>query len=160
MPGLPATLRPSRIDLSRANPVALLLLRLAIGFGFLAHGYAKLHRGPDKFAALLTFLGVPFPHFTAWFVTAVEIAGGIALMLGAFVLSLSIPLIILHLVALSTIHIHYGYSSVNTVGLTPQGPVFGPPGFEISLLYIAGIIVLTVLGPGAFSVDEKLRRRG
>jgi len=157
---LPATLRPSRIDLSRAKPVALLLLRLAIGFGFLAHGYAKLHRGPDKFAALLTFLGVPFPHFTAWFVTAVEIAGGIALMLGAFVLSLSIPLIILHLVALSTIHIHYGYSSVNTVGLTPQGPVFGPPGFEISLLYIAGIIVLTVLGPGAFSVDEKLRRRG
>jgi len=90
----------------------------------------------------------------------VEIAGGIALMLGALVLSLSIPLIILHLVALSTIHIHYGYSSVNTVGLTPQGPVFGPPGFEISLLYIAGIIVLTVLGPGAFSVDEKLRRRG
>ena len=160
MPGLPATLRRSRIDLSPAKPVALLLLRLAIGFGFLAHGYAKLHRGPDKFAALLTFLGVPFPHFTAWFVTAVEIAGGIALMLGAFVLLLSIPLIILHLVALSTIHIHYGYSSVNTVGLTPQGPVFGPPGFEISLLYIAGIIVLTVLGPGAFSVDEKLRRRG
>ena len=160
MPGLPATLRRSKIDLSSAKPVALLLLRLAIGFGFLAHGYAKLHRGPDKFAALLTFLGVPFPHFTAWFVTAVEIAGGIALMLGAFVLSLSIPLIILHLVALSTIHIHYGYSSVNTVGLTPQGPVFGPPGFEISLLYIAGIIVLTVLGPGAFSVDEKLRRRG
>jgi putative oxidoreductase len=141
------------------RPITLLMLRLVIGYGFVAHGYAKLHRGPDKFAALLNYLGVPFPHFTAWFVTLVEIIGGSALILGAFVLLLAVPLIILHVVALSTIHIHYGFSSVNTIGLTPHGPLFGPPGFEISLLYIGGILVLAAFGAGALSVDGALGLR-
>lgn len=44
---------------------APLLLRLVIGFGFMAHGWAKLSRGPDKFAGVLTWIGVPFPHFMA-----------------------------------------------------------------------------------------------
>jgi putative oxidoreductase len=149
----PAPAFRSVIDTSPAKPFALLMLRLVIGFGFVAHGYAKLHRGPEKFGALLAFLGVPFPQFTAWFVALVELLGGLALMIGAFVLILSVPLIILHLVAMSTIHIHYGFSSVNTIGLTPDGPLFGPPGFEISLLYIGGIVVLAAFGPGALSVD-------
>jgi putative oxidoreductase len=141
------------IETSAAKPFALLLLRLVIGFGFVAHGYAKLHRGPEKFGALLAFIGVPFPQLTAWFVTLVELFGGFALMIGAFVLLLSVPLIILHLVAMATIHMHYGFSSVNTIGLTPNGPLFGPPGFEISLLYIGSILVLAAFGPGALSVD-------
>jgi putative oxidoreductase len=140
------------------RPITLLVLRLVIGYGFVAHGYAKLHRGPDKFAALLNYLGAPFPHFTAWFVTLFEIIGGSALILGAFVLLLAVPLITLHLVALSTIHVHYGFSSVNTIGLTPQGPLFGPPGFEISLLYIGGILVLAAFGPGPLSVDGAIMR--
>ena len=149
-----------RVDIAPAKPITLLLLRLVIGFGFVAHAYAKLHRGPEKFGALLDYLGVPFPQFTAWFVTLVELFGGFALMIGAFVLLLSMPLIILHLVAMSTIHIHYGFSSVNTIGLTPNGRLFGPPGFEISLLYIGGILVLAAFGPGAWSVDgARLRAR-
>jgi len=153
------TLRAQQMFETVGRPITLLMLRLVIGYGFVAHGYAKLHRGPDKFAALLNYLGVPFPHFTAWFVTLVEIIGGSALILGAFVLLLAVPLIILHVVALSTIHIHYGFSSVNTIGLTPHGPLFGPPGFEISLLYIGGILVLAAFGPGALSVDGALERR-
>jgi putative oxidoreductase len=159
---IPITTAATRIshigDLPAVRPVALLLLRLVIGYGFMAHGYAKLHRGPDKFAALLSYIGVPLPQFTAWFVTLLELIGGLALIVGAFVLLLSVPLIILHLVAMSTIHIHYGFSSVNTIGLTPQGPLFGPPGFEISLLYIGGILVLAAFGPGALSVDGARRR--
>jgi putative oxidoreductase len=152
--------RRQPLSLAPARPAALLLLRLIIGYGFMAHGYAKLHRGPDKFAALLGFLHVPFPHFAAWFVTVVELVGGFALILGAFVALLSVPLIILHLVAMGTIHVHYGYSSVNTIGLTPQGPLFGPPGFEISLLYIGGILILAAFGPGALSIDGFRTKRG
>jgi putative oxidoreductase len=160
MRSLPAAVRLSRspVELPYAKPIALLLLRLVIGYGFMAHGYAKLHRGPDKFAALLAYLGVPLPHFMAWFVTLVELVGGFALIVGAFVLLFSVPLIILHLVAMSTIHVHYGFSAVNTIGLTPNGPLFGPPGFEISLLYIGGIIVLAAFGPGFSSVDAALAR--
>lgn len=45
---------------------ALLPLRLIIGFGFTAHGYAKLSRGPEGFANILQSLGVPAPGLTAW----------------------------------------------------------------------------------------------
>ena len=147
------------MDRQTAGPVALLFLRLVIGYGFVAHGCAKLHRGPDKFAALLDYLGVPLPLFAAWFVTLLELAGGFALIVGAFMLLLSVPLIAIHFVAMGTIHVHHGFSSVNTIGLTPEGPLFGPPGFEISLLYISGILVLAVFGPGAFSVKGVLLRR-
>jgi hypothetical protein len=37
----------------------LLPIRLIVGYGFMAHGYAKLSRGPETFAALLHTLGVP-----------------------------------------------------------------------------------------------------
>jgi putative oxidoreductase len=70
----------------------------------------------------------------------------------------SIPLIITMLVAMFTVHLRYGFSSINTIGLTPDGPVFGPPGIEINLLYIAGMLALMFAGPGALSVDGWLAR--
>ena len=136
----------------------LLPLRLVVGVGFLLHGLAKLNRGPATFAMLLEHIDAPCPLLTAWMVTCVEILGGLFLISGFFVALVSVPLIISMLVALFTIHIHYGFSSVNTVGLTPSGPVFGPPGFEINLLYIAGLIALALSSPTAASVDQILFR--
>lgn len=123
--------------------------------GFVAHGAAKWSRGPEKFAKLLQFIGTPLPVPTAWMVTFVEVFGGLALLVGAFVLIASIPLIATMLVAMLTIHVHYGFSAVNTIGLTPTGPVFGPPGYEISLLYIAALLALALGGPTALSVDAR-----
>src|SRR5438132_9852635 len=42
------------------------LFRSMIGFGFAAHGYAKLARGPATFAPIVAALGLPAPAFTAW----------------------------------------------------------------------------------------------
>jgi len=55
--------------------------------------------------------------------------------------------------------VRYGFSAVKTIGLTASGPVFGPPGYEINLLYIAALCVLAVSGPSAFSIDTWLRQR-
>jgi putative oxidoreductase len=41
---------------------------------------------------------------------------------------------------------------VNTIGLTPDGPVFGPPGYEINLVYVAALVVLIALGAGPLSI--------
>ena len=82
-----------------------------------------------------------------------------ALLLGAFVALVSIPLIVSMLVAMLTVQLRYGFSSVNTIGLTPSGPVFGPPGYEINLLYIAALIALALTGPGPCSVDGWRSRR-
>jgi putative oxidoreductase len=80
-------------------------------------------------------------------------------MLGALVVLASIPLVISMVVAMFTIHVHYGFSAVNTIGLTPTGPVFGPPGYEINLLYICALAAIALAGPGALSVDGWRRSR-
>ncbi|MGH9466836.1 MAG: DoxX family protein [Terriglobales bacterium] len=132
----------------------LLPLRLLIGIGFMAHGLAKWTRGPAKFGLLLQQAGVPFPSHTAWLVTLVEVFGGAALVVGALVTFVSIPLVISMIGAILTVQGHYGFSSVNTIGLTPTGPVFGPPGYEINLLYIAGLLALALSEPTVLSLDH------
>jgi putative oxidoreductase len=134
-------------------------LRLVIGIGFMAHGWAKLSRGPSGFAKLLTQIGAPLPDATAWVSTFVELLGGLAIFVGAFVEVVSVPLIVMMLVAMFTVHLKYGFSSINTVGLTPNGPVFGPPGYEVNLLYIAGLLALILGGAGALSIDRLLARK-
>jgi putative oxidoreductase len=140
---------------------AVLPLRLVVGYGFFAHGAAKWSRGPAGFAKLLAQIGTPLPTPTAWVVTLVEVFGGLAILIGAFVALATLPLIVSMLVAMFTVQLRYGFSSVNTIGLTPSGPVFGPPGYEINLLYIAALVALVLAGPGPWSVDRwRSRRRG
>ena len=134
-------------------------LRLAIGYGFAAHGWAKLSRGPAGFAALVRQLGLPFPALTAWTVTFLELLGGLAILAGAFVAAVSAPLVATMLVAMFKVHLRYGFSSIKTIGLTPSGPLFGPPGYEVNLLYVAGLAALVIGGAGPLSLDAWLARR-
>ena len=138
---------------------APLPLRLIIGYGFMAHGWAKLSRGPEGFAKLLEQIGAPLPEVTAWVSTLIEIFGGLAILTGAFVSAVSIPLIVMMLVAMFTVHLRYGFSAINTIGLTADGPQFGPPGYEVNLLYIAGLLALILGGAGPLSIDRLLARR-
>ncbi len=132
---------------------APLPLRLIIGFGFMAHGWAKLSRGPAGFAKLLDQIGAPLPEATAWVSTLIEIVGGLAILAGVFVAVVSVPLIVMMLVAMFTVHLRYGFSAINTIGLTTDGPQFGPPGYEVNLLYIAGLLALILGGAGRLSID-------
>ncbi len=81
-------------------------------------------------------------------VTLLELFGGLAILTGAFIAVVSVPLVVSMLVAMFTVHLRYGFSSVNTIGLTQSGPVFGPPGHEVNLLYIAGLLALVLAGEG------------
>jgi putative oxidoreductase len=134
-------------------------IRLILGVGFMVHGWAKWNRGPAVFAELLKQAHVPLPLATAWLVTLLEIFGGLALLMGAFVAIVSIPMIFSMLGAMFTVNIKYGFSAVNTIGLTPEGPQLGPPGYEINLLYIAGLLALILGGAGPLSIDALRSRR-
>jgi len=138
---------------------ALLPLRIILGFGFAAHGYAKLNRGPEIFATILHSIGVPHPVAMAWMTSLVEFLGGICLIGGAFVLPLSLPLIAIMLTAMVTVHWPYGFSSVRLQAITNEGAKFGPIGYEMHLLYIAGLITLALGGSGALSVDRYISRK-
>ena len=134
-------------------------IRMILGMGFVVHGWAKWSRGPAAFAELLKQVHVPWPLANAWLVTLLEIFGGLALLMGALVAIICIPLIFSMLGAMLTVNIKYGFSAVKTIGLTPEGPQLGPPGYEINLLYIVCLVVLILGGAGPLSIDALRSRR-
>jgi putative oxidoreductase len=138
---------------------ALLPLRLIIGFGFAAHGYAKLSRGPESFATVLKAIGIPLPYFMAWITSLLELVGGVSVMAGAFVLPLAFPLSAIMLTAMVSVHFQYGFSSIRLKSITESGAEFGPIGYELNLLYIVGLLALALSKPIRMSVDHWLSRR-
>ena len=139
---------------AKLAPYAGIPLRLIVGYGFLAHGLAKWSKGPDLFAGILHATGVPLPHFMAWVTIATEIVSGIAFLIDAFVSLASIPAIILLGVAIFTVHLPYGFSSIKLISVEKGRAQFGPPGYECDLLYIACIVALLLIGPTPWSVDR------
>ena len=127
---------------------APLPIRLAVGYGFMAHGYAKFSRGPEKFAVVLHTLGVPEPLLAAWAATLTELIGGAAAMVGALIPWVSIPMAVVLLTALVTVHLPYGFFSVKFAEVTESGIKFGTVGYEILLLYLASLVALALVGPG------------
>ena len=137
--------------------LAPLALRLIIGYGSMAHGWAKMTRGVGGFEKLLMFLHVPVPHLMAWVVPLTELICGFAILIGFFIRVAAVPMIFVMLTAMFTVHLKYGFSAIKTIGLSADGPLFGPPGFEVDLLYIAGLIALIILRSGALSVDSSVK---
>ena len=134
-------------------------LRLIVGGGFLQHGLAKLSRGPDAFATILQALGVPAPHVMAWVTILIEVLGGLAVLVGAFVALVSLPMAALLVVAMFTVHLPYGFSSIKLMSVTAAGAQFGPPGYETDLLYLACLAALVLGGSGPLAIDGLIRGR-
>jgi len=120
----------------------------------MAHGYAKVMNGPERFAASLHALGVPASHAMAWLTIAFELVGGLAVFVGAWIPLVSVPLSAILLVAAMTVHLPYGFSSIKLREVTAAGPQFGPPGYETDLLYVAALATLVIGGSGPFAVDQ------
>jgi len=146
---------PRRFSIARWAPIPL---RLIVGFGFMEHGFAKLSKGPDAFAGILHALAVPAPHFMAWASILTELLGGLAILLGAFVSLVSLPMAALLLVAIFTVHLPYGFSSIKLMAVTVAGAQFGPPGYECDLLYLACLVALVLGGSGPLAIDGVLKK--
>ena len=133
-------------------------LRLIVGFGFMQHGYAKLTHGPEHFINLLHAMGLPGDFLLGWATIAVEIIGGLLILLGALVPLAAMPMAIVLLVAIATVHLPNGFSSIKLESFDAAGAHFGQPGYETDLLYLAGLIALCFGGAGPLSIDGILRR--
>ena len=79
-------------------------------------------------------------------------------LLGAFVPLATVPMIIVLLVAIFTVHISNGFSSIKLLSYDAMGAHFGEPGYETDLLYLAGLVALCLGGAGPISIDGILRR--
>jgi putative oxidoreductase len=127
--------------------IAPLVLRLAVGSIFAYHGYQKLTQmGIDGVAGFLGPMGFPMPEAFAVILIAVELIGGIFLILGAFTHWSAKLLTVVALVALFMVHLKNGF------------PV-GAGGYEFMMLIAAVTISLLITGPGKYSVDRMVFKK-
>jgi putative oxidoreductase len=124
----------------------LLLLRVALGLVFIAHGAQKLFMmGIPNVAGFLGQLGVPFPGLNAVLLVAVELGGGLLLAAGA--LTRAASLLTAAAMAVATLLVH-----------APNG-FFLPNGVEFTLTLMLASLALTMTGAGRYSVDAALASR-
>jgi putative oxidoreductase len=151
---LASVLRPLAFAPLPAPPGFFALpLRFIVGYGFLEHGYAKLARGLDVFIGILHAIGMPFSAFLGWATIVIEVIDGLLILLGAFVPLASLPMIVVLLVAIFTVHLPNGFSSIKLVAYDGSGAHFGQPGYETDLLYLAALLALCFGGAGPLSLD-------
>ena len=127
----------------------LLAVRLYWGFQFAQTGWGKLHN-LAKITGFFASLNIPFPGFTAPFVSTLEFVGGILLMLGLF----SRPIALL-----LACNMFVAYWTADREALSA---IFSDPGkFYVADPYtflFASVMVL-IFGSGLFAVDTLVARR-
>jgi putative oxidoreductase len=96
----------------------------------------------------------------AWLTILTEVFGGLAVLLGAFVALISLPMAALLFVAIFTVHLPYGFSSIKLMSVISGHAQFGPPGYECDLLYLACLATLVLGGSGPMSIDGLRKRKG
>ena len=122
------------------------LLRVAVGIIFTAHGAQKLFQmTPAGLAGFFGQIGIPFPELNAYFVIAVELLGGLAMIAGLGTRLLGALFAAIMVVAFATVHGSQGF--------------FLPNGYEFLLVLFAGSITLVLQGAGAFALDNLLAGR-
>lgn len=131
------------------QPYGPVVLRLAVGAVFVAHGAQKLFGvwgggGLAGTAGFFTQLGLTPAFPLAILVAVVEFVGGLMLIAGALTLFAALALAIDMAVAIWKVHLANGF--------------FLPGGYEFGLTLIGALVALMLTGPGAFSVDGRRAR--
>lgn len=118
--------------LNRLQPVAQLVMRLALGAIMIAHGYQKVFGGFHRHMDMVASLGLP--PWLAYLSTGTEFFGGLAIMLGFFTRFFSLAFAIEMGVAIWKVHFRNG--------LTGQG------GYEFPLALATIALALLCFGGG------------
>lgn len=128
--------------LSNGQSVSLFLARLAVAYGFYEPAMMKW-ADIGAIAEWFGSMGMPFPTLNAYMAATTEITGVVLLTLGLFTRLISIPLIVVMIVAIVTVHLPHGFSA-------------GDNGFEIPLYYMLFLALFASLGAGKLSLDYLL----
>src|SRR5262249_54953896 len=110
------------------------------------------------FVDLLHAMGLPASLFLGWLTIVVELVCGLMILLGALIPLATLPMMAVLFVAIITVHLPNGFSSIKLQSFDAAGAHFGQPGYETDLLYLAALVALCFGGPGPFSVDHWLNR--
>ncbi|MGZ8548857.1 MAG: HvfX family Cu-binding RiPP maturation protein, partial [Sulfuricurvum sp.] len=123
--------------LDKGKNLSLLFMRLILAYGFYG---PMMGKWSDMGAVAKWFgedLGLPFPMLNAYMAASTEALGVALLTLGLGVRFISLPLMVVMIVAISTVHLTNGFSA-------------GKNGFEIPLYYMIMLFVLATHGGGKY----------
>ena len=123
-----------------SQSISLLFARLIVAYGFYEPAMQKwsdIHSVATWFSSM----GMPLPLFNAYMAATTEIVGVVFLTLGFMTRIISVPLIIIMIVAIFTVHLAHGFSA-------------GDNGFEIPLYYMIFLLLFFANGAGKFSLDH------
>ena len=126
-------------------PLSWLIVRVAVGWNLLVHGWGKISIGPtEAYLKGFTDLGFSMPAFWFWAGLFIETLGGISLILGLFTrffaAAAAIELLIITIVYWKT-----GFSWLHR-------------GYEYTLLWGLVCFAIALRGGGPYSLDRKLGR--
>lgn len=128
-------------------PYAALLLRVTLGVLFLAHVGLKIFVfGLAGFVGYFASLGLP--AWLAYVVVVLELLGGLALILGIYAPWVALPLAVHLLATIVVVHGKAGWLFTNKGG-----------GWEFPALWAVALIVLFLLGDGAYAMRPAQRGR-
>jgi putative oxidoreductase len=120
--------------------VGLLIFRILYGIALIPHGVIKANKNANsQFKGFIKQLGVP-PIFVDLSML-VEILGGLLIVIGAISLIVSAVLILFFL---GTIVVSHRMKKPLATGMNP--------GVDLDILFLAGAIILLLLGPGEFAL--------
>lgn len=117
----------------------LLLARLVLAYGFYEPALMKWN-DINSVTTWFESLGIPFPTIGAYLASTTELLGVVLVAIGFLTRIMSIPLIIVMIVAIFSVHIGNGFSA-------------GDNGFEIPLYYLLFLGLFASFGAGKFSID-------
>ncbi|GAB2971898.1 DoxX family protein [Streptomyces pseudoechinosporeus] len=126
------------------SDTGLLMLRIAVGAIFIAHGWgdASQEGGAGANTANYRDAGIPLPELSAWFGAYMQLVGGVLVILGVFTRLVSAGLAVVMAGAL--IFVHPGESLV--MGQDGSGSGF-------ALIMLAASLALLGTGAGRFGAD-------
>ena len=126
----------------------LLAVRLYWGWQFFQTGWGKFHRLPQV-VEFFTSLGIPMPAFNAYFVSGLEVVGGILLAIGLagrpIALMLAFDMVIAYV----------------TADREALSSVFSDPGKFYNadpFTFLMASLIVLIFGSGLFSVDAAIER--
>jgi putative oxidoreductase len=126
--------------IEKLRPLALLLLRLALGVIFIYHGYPKLI---DSQQWMQNFAHMGFPSYFAYIAGIFEVFGGAMLIAGLF--TRIAGLLLAMEMAIAVLKVHGLLSSPANVH-----------NYEFPLALCAACFVLATVGAGMISIDQAL----
>jgi putative oxidoreductase len=132
-------------NLEKLKPLALLLLRWALGVIFIYHGYPKLFSHTQE--TMQAFAHMGFPAYFAYIAGVLEFFGGFLLIVGLFTRLTGLLLAGEMVVALWRVHMFFANPlAVNN--------------YQFPLMMAVGSFTLVAIGAGAISFDHALFREG